>query len=134
MEVRKRPHFSRTSTIVLFTSFSEILQTTERLTGWWFLAVGFSPTFLNTGPNNETFQQYGKQDLFRQLLKSSASSGSQHVRTTTRVQSGPDALDKSRLVMTFLTILGVKEILCNFRLVLIGKTDKEMPESSRLEF
>ena len=36
--------------------------------------------------------------------------------------------------MTFLTILGVTEILCSFRLVLEGKTCKEIPESSRLEF
>ena len=31
-------------------------------------------------------------------------------------------------------MLGVTEILCSFRLVLEGKTGKEMPESSRLEF
>ena len=36
--------------------------------------------------------------------------------------------------MTFLTILGVTEIICSFRLVLEGKTGKEIPESSRLEF
>ena len=36
--------------------------------------------------------------------------------------------------MTFLTILGVMKILCSFRLVLEGKTGKEIPESSRLEF
>ena len=36
--------------------------------------------------------------------------------------------------MTFLTILGVTEILCSFRLVPKGKTGKEIPESSRLEF
>ena len=36
--------------------------------------------------------------------------------------------------MTFLKILGVAEILCTFRLVLEGKTDKEINESSRLEF
>ena len=36
--------------------------------------------------------------------------------------------------MTFLTILGVLEILCRFRLILEGKTGKEIPESSRLEF
>ena len=36
--------------------------------------------------------------------------------------------------MTFLTILGVTEMLCSFRLVLEGKTGKEIPESSRLEF
>ena len=34
----------------------------------------------------------------------------------------------------FLTILGVTEILCSFRLVLEGKPGKEIPESSRLEF
>ena len=36
--------------------------------------------------------------------------------------------------MTFLTILGVTKILCSFRLVLQGKTGKEIPGSSRLEF
>ena len=36
--------------------------------------------------------------------------------------------------MIFLTILGVLEILCSFRWVLEGKTDEEIPESSRLEF
>ena len=36
--------------------------------------------------------------------------------------------------MTFLTILGVTEILCSFRLVLEGKACKEIPKSSRLEF
>ena len=34
--------------------------------------------------------------------------------------------------MTFLTILGVTEI-CSFRLVLQGKTGKEITESSKLE-
>ena len=36
--------------------------------------------------------------------------------------------------MTFLTILGVMEILCSFRLNLKGKTGKEVPGSSKLEF
>ena len=36
--------------------------------------------------------------------------------------------------MTSLTLLGVTEILCSFRLALEGKAGKEMPESSRLEF
>ena len=49
-------------------------------------------------------------------------------------QSGPDPFDESRFVMTFLTILGVKEILCRFRLVLEEKTGKEIPDSSILEF
>ena len=71
-------------------------------------------------------------------LKSSASMseglGSQCFRTTIRIQSGPGIFDESRFVMTFLTILGITEILCSFRLVLEGKTGKEIPESSRLEF
>ena len=62
------------------------------------------------------------------------SSGSQFFKTTTGIQSGADAFDESRFVMTFLTILGVMEILCSFRLVLEGKTGKEIPESSRFEF
>ena len=36
--------------------------------------------------------------------------------------------------MTFLTILEVTEILCSLKLVLAGKTGKEIPESSKLEF
>ena len=35
--------------------------------------------------------------------------------------------------MTFLTIVGVTERLCSFRLVLQEKTGKEISESSRLE-
>ena len=62
------------------------------------------------------------------------SSGSKFFRTTTGIQSGPDTFDESRLVMTFLTIFGVMEILCSFRLVLEKKIGKEIPESSRLEF
>ena len=62
--------------------------------------------------------------------------GSQFFRTTAGIQSGPDAFDESRFVMTFLTILGVgvAEILCSVRLVLEGKTGREIPKSSRLEF
>ena len=60
--------------------------------------------------------------------------GSQFFRSTFGIQSGPDAFDDSRFVMTFLTVLGVTEVLCSFRLVLQKKTDKEIPESSRLEF
>ena len=36
--------------------------------------------------------------------------------------------------MTFLTILGDEEILCSFKLVLDGKSGKEIPDPSRLEF
>ena len=37
-------------------------------------------------------------------------------------------------LVTFLSILGVTEILCSFRLFLQGKTDKEISKLSRLEF
>ena len=36
--------------------------------------------------------------------------------------------------MTFVTIVGVTEMLCSFRLVIEEKTVKEILESSRLEF
>ena len=62
------------------------------------------------------------------------SSGSQFFRTTTGILSEPETFDKPKFIMTFLTILGVIEILCSFKLVLEGKTGKEIPESSRLEF
>ena len=45
-----------------------------------------------------------------------------------------DAFGESRFVTTFLTILGVTEILCSFRLVLEGKIGKEILKSSRVEF
>ena len=73
-------------------------------------------------------------DTLKSLASMYESSGSQFFRTTTRIQSGPHAFDESRFVMTFLTILGVMEILCSFRLVLEGKTGKGIPELTRLEF
>ena len=63
------------------------------------------------------------------------SSGLQPFRTTTTgIQSGPVVFDKPKFIMTFLTILEVTEVLCSFRLVLQGKTGKEIPDLSRLEF
>ena len=56
------------------------------------------------------------------------------VQNSLEIESGPNAFDKSRFTMTFLTILGVKEILCSFRLGLEGKTGKVTPDSPRLEF
>ena len=69
LEIRKRPHFSRWSTILLFTSFSKTLLTIERrLTGEYFLAVDLSPTFLNTGTPNETFNIW-KTRLLQTLIE-----------------------------------------------------------------
>ena len=55
----------------------------------------------------------------------------QFFRTTTEIQSGPDTFDESKFLMKFLINLVATGILCNFKLVLEGKTGKEI---SRLEF
>ena len=74
------------------------------------------------------FQQSGKQDSFRHTFKASVSicesSGTEFYRTTNGIQSITDATNESMLVMTLLTIFGVTEILCNFRLVLEKKQVK----------
>ena len=72
-------------------------------------------------------------------MKSSASmyesSGSQFFRTTNVFHSNHDQTPwMNQGSLTFLTILGVTEIPCSFRLVLEEKTGKEIPESPRLEF
>ena len=71
--------------------------------------------------------------MFKSLASMNESSGLQFFRTTAGIQSEPDTFDDSRFIISFLTILGVIEILCSFRLVLEYKTGKEIPESSRLE-
>ena len=62
-----------------------------------FLAVELSPTFLNRGTTNETFQHL-KNKIPSEILRNSASvyesSGSQFFRTMTGIQSGPDAFDE----------------------------------------
>ena len=122
LEIRKMPHLSSWSTILLFKSFSNTLPTTKRR------LTDLSLIFLNTGTSNDTFQQSGKTDSLRHILKSSASmyksSGSQPFKTTTRIQSGLGAFEESRFAMMFLIILGVMEILCSFRLGVEGKTGK----------
>ena len=82
----------------------------------------------NNLENKSLSDTYGRVQLVRMKVQA------QFFRTTTGIQSGPDAFDESRFVMTFLTILGGREILCSLRLVLEGKTGKKIPESSRLEF
>ena len=77
---------------------------------------------------------WGKFGPKRQILFNMCPSGSHFFRTTTGTTSGPGAFEESRFNMTFLTILGVTEMLCSFRLVLEGKIDAKIPESSRLEF
>ena len=109
LEIRKKATFCQVidnaTTYKFFKGFTKHRKKTSR-------AAAFS-----SRTTKETFQQSGKLDSLRHILKSSASmyeiSNSQFFRTTTEIQSGPDALDESRFVMTFLTILGVMEILWN---------------------
>ena len=100
--------------------------------------IGFSPTFLNTGVTDETFQQSGKQDSFRRILKSSANVYEipilQLFRNNTVIKSRLDTFDDSGLVITFLTNFADARILYSLRLVLEAKAVKEIPGSSRLEF
>ena len=60
---------------------------------------------------DEIYHQLGKQDSFRNVLKSLAniyeSSGPQFFRATTGIPSGPDTFDESRLDLTFFINLGV---------------------------
>ena len=64
-KAEKWPHFYRWSAVLLLTSFSKTILTTEkRLMGQQFLAVDLSPTFLNTGATDETFQLSGKHKSF----------------------------------------------------------------------
>ena len=49
-------------------------------------------------------------DTLKSPARMHEGSGSQVFRTTTGIQSGPDAFDESTFVMTFLTILGVYAI------------------------
>ena len=124
--------------MLLFTSFSKTWRLERRVTGQLFLAVDLSKTFFYTRTTDETYQESGKREHFRELLKSSAStyesSGSQFFKTTNVIQSGRDVFDKSKMIITFLTILGVREIWCGFRLVVEGKAVIEILKSTRLEF
>ena len=62
------------------------------------------------------------------------SSGLEFFRTASGIKSCSGTFEESRFVRTFLTILGVTEILCSLRLVLEWKVGKEIPESLKLEF
>ena len=97
--------------------FTKHRKKTNRVVG---LSCRLSPTFLNAGTISDIFQQSGKQDSFRNILKSSdsmfESSGPEFFRTTTGIKSEPDAFDESRFVVTFLTILLSFETAKDFEL------------------
>ena len=95
--------------------FPNILSQTFYMDHWWNLPTTLKKRLLQT--------------LIEEITWSVRKFVSQFFRTTTGILSGPNVFDKSKFVMTFLTILGVTEIPCSFRLVLEGKTGKEIPKS-----
>ena len=115
-----KDHISRSNQEAYYLQVFQRRYTNQRK--WTNRTVDFShttlPTFLNTRTRDETFQQSGKHDSFRHILNNSAnmneSSSSHFFRTTTEIQSGPDPFDKARLVMTFLTNLGVTQDFMHF--------------------
>ena len=67
-------NYARWLTSLLFRNFLKKLLTSERRPkGPQFLVVYLSPTFLNLGTTNETFQLSGKHESFRHILESFAS-------------------------------------------------------------
>ena len=86
---------------------------------------------------DETLQQTRKWDSFCHDLQRLANvdkySGSLLSRTTTGIQSGPDAFNESKFIIMFLTNIGVTGILRSLRLALEAKPGKDIPEPSRLE-
>ena len=98
MEIRKKATFPQMmNNLIIYTFFKDFTNHRKK-TNW---VVVFScrpfPTFLNTRTTHMTFQQSRKQDSFRYILTTSASmyetSSIQFFRTTTGIQSGPDAFD-----------------------------------------
>ena len=115
----KRLYFSND---LLSTIFSKILHSAKRvLTGWQFLSVNLTPTFLNTRTTNETLQQSGKWDSFRHVcLKVQAYNYSEQPLEYSQDQTPLTC----QYWLTFLRNLGVVEIICSCRLVLEKKVDK----------
>ena len=102
---KKVPFLQVINGLIIQKFFKDFNNHKKILTGQQCLAVDLSQILLNTATTNETFQQSGKEDSFRHILKSSAgmyeSSGSQFFRTITGKESRPDNFDESWLVMTF---------------------------------
>ena len=55
---------------IIYKFFKDFTNQRKKTNRTVVLAVDLSTTFLNTGTTHETFQQSGKQDSFRQMLKS----------------------------------------------------------------
>ena len=96
----KRPHFSRWSMILFNKFFKNFTNHRKKTNGPVVFSCRPFPKILKYRTTDETFQQSGKQDSFRHILKSSGSMdkilGSPFLRTTTGMQSGRITFDESR--------------------------------------
>ena len=85
LEFRKRPHFSRLSRSL---HYFQVFQTSKAVV---FSCRPFFASFLKSWNTNENFQQNGKQDSFKYILKCSAnmhkSSGSEFFRSTAGIHA-----------------------------------------------
>ena len=114
MEIRKRPYILDGEESYCLQFLSKTLLTIKRrLTGYIFKDIlKYRDHWLELPIIMKSWL------LQTHSLKVSASmyesSGSQFLRTTTGIQSGPEALEKSRSVRIFLAILGGTKI-CSFR-------------------
>ena len=74
-----------------------------------------SKTILNTKITNKIFQQSGKQDFFKHILKRWAnmfqSLGPQLLKTNNGIKSRPEMLEDPRAATTFYNIFVVIDIL-----------------------
>ena len=108
----KMPHFYK-----FFEEFTNHRNKTN-------LAVFFScrpfPSILKYRDHRWDLPTIWKTRLFQTHIEQ-FSSDSRFFRTSTGMQSRQGAFDKSRFVMTFLTILGFTQMSCSFRLVLEWK-------------
>ena len=58
LEIRKKAKFLWViNNCIIYKFFKDFTNHRRRLTGWLFIAVDLSPTFLNIGTADETFQQ-----------------------------------------------------------------------------
>ena len=95
MEARKKSHFARWSTSLLFLFLTDFPK--RRKKGGWYFFLSCRPLTNNLQCRDHRCQipKIRKQDSFRYILTSSVnlqeSSGSQFLRTTTEIQPGPDA-------------------------------------------
>ena len=87
----------------------------------------------NQGPN--FFRgNFGNRGIVKSSVSMYESLDSKFFRTTLGIQSGTTTSDKSSLDVTILTNSKVKGLSYSFRLVLEGKTSRDITWSSRSEF